>query len=146
VGSSEAVETKSNTRERRRTRRVRDKIARLAESTIVSIVILQHFEKAPTNLQRGEDQVDMKLNDHTEPEQAGVGKEQNVTTPVSLIGDTQDFMNVGIELEGTSEVELPHHPDWSNHEEQGPEAEVTIADTVDYSKEERAEVSPLGKL
>ena len=90
--------------------------------------------------------MNVELNEHAEPGQAGPGKERNAAVPVSLIGDAWDFMNIGIEVKSTPEVELPRLLGWANHEEHGPEAEITITDSVPYNKEKKTEVSPLEKL
>ena len=121
-------------------------ILQLAEDKILSTCILQNLDKALAKLRRGKDQVNMEVNENAEPGQAGVGKERNAATPVSRIGEAWDFVNMGIEVETTTKVELPLPPGWATHEQQGPEAEITITDSVNYSKEEKAESSPLEKL
>jgi hypothetical protein len=146
AGTAEASEVKTNKWERRKSRKIQGKIAKLAEDKIFSTCILQNLDKALANLRRGKDQVNMEMNEIAEPGQAGVGKERNAATPVSRIGEAWDFVNMGIEVETTPEVELPLPPGWATHEEQGPEAEITITDSVAYSKEEKAELSPLEKL
>ena len=57
----------------------------------------------------------MELNEHAEPGQTGAGKERNAAAPVSLIGDAWDFLNMGIEVRSTPEVELPQPPGWGPH-------------------------------
>jgi hypothetical protein len=52
----------------------------------------------------------MKLNEHPEPEQASIGKDQNATTPVSQIGDTMSFMNTGKQVGSNPEVGLDTPP------------------------------------
>ena len=69
VGATEASEVKSNRWDRRRERRVQDKIENPAESK------LQNLNKALANLQKGEDQVNMEVTEHAEPGQAGAGNE-----------------------------------------------------------------------
>ena len=88
----------------------------------------------------------MEVNEIAEPGQAGVGKERNAATPVSLIGDAWDFMNMGIEVKSNPEVELPQPPGWANCEEHGSDGEVTFTETVALSKEERSKASPLEML
>ena len=87
TGAAEANKVKSNRWDSRRARWVQDKIAKLAEGRAVSAAIIQNLNKALANLRKGEDQVNMELNEHAEPGQAGAGKERNAAAPVSLIGD-----------------------------------------------------------
>ena len=75
VGATEANEAKSNKWDRRRAGRVQDKIAKLAEGRAISAAILQNLNEALDNLRKGEDQMNMELNEHAEPGQAGAGKE-----------------------------------------------------------------------
>lgn len=85
----------------------------------------------------------MEVNEHSKPGQAGVGKERNAATPVSQNEEAWDFVNMGMEVDTSPEVELPLPPGWATQEEQGPETELTITDSVTYIKEEKAEFSPL---
>ena len=110
AGAAGANEGKRNKWHRRRARRVQDKIAKLAEGRAVSVAILQNLNKALANLRKGEDQVNMELTEHAEPGQSGSRKEQKAAAPVSLIGDTWNFVNMGIEVKSTPEVELPQPP------------------------------------
>ena len=125
AGTAEASEAKANKWNRRKSRKIQGKIAKLAEDKILSTCILQNLDKALAKLRRGKDQVNMEVNENAEPGQASVGKERNAATPVSRIGEAWDFVNMGIEVETTPEVDLPLLPGWATHEEQGPEAEIT---------------------
>jgi hypothetical protein len=87
--------------------------------------------------------VNMELNEHVEPGQAGGGKEKHASTPVSQIGNALDFMNVVMQVGSNPEVEIPKPPGWTNCEENFPEAKVTITETFAFGKEERTKASPL---
>ena len=107
IGTTAASETKSNTWKRRRVRTAHDKIARLTEGKIVSTSILQNLEKALSTPRKREDQMNIKLDEHAEPGQAGVKKARNAATPVSQIEDAWDFMKMGTEVGSNPEVEIP---------------------------------------
>ena len=90
--------------------------------------------------------MNMELNKHAEPRQTSVGKKENASAPMSLIGDAWNFMNIGIEIESTPEVELPQPPCWANCEEHDSDGEVTVTEKVALSKEDRSKASPLEML
>ena len=87
IGATEANTVKSNKWDMRRERRVQDKIAKPEEGKAVCAAILQNLNKALATLRKGQDQVNMELNEHAEPGRAGAGKEQNAVGPVSPIAD-----------------------------------------------------------
>ena len=88
----------------------------------------------------------MELGEHAEPEQTGVGKDQNAATHVILIGDAWDFMNMGIEVGSNPEVEISRPPSWTNYEEHCSEGGVIVVETIASGREDRSEVLPLYML
>ena len=78
-----------------KSRKTQAKIVRLLENQENSKAILQHLEEELSNVKRGTDQVNMDLNENSEPGQTCAGKERNAAAPVSPVGEAWDFINMG---------------------------------------------------